>query len=154
MEPRLSSPAGEWFPRPRSSSRSYGPSRRAATSVLPPPTHERKGPELDDILLEVAVGLLWIEHVVERVIKRAQVRIDLVLQRAGQKSQPLTRFYCGTRQDDAVDTLRQQRRNGHRHGQVGFARTRRPDAEHHVVLLDGFEIAALVDTLGLHRAAP
>ena len=40
----------------------------------------------------------------------------------------------------------------HGDGEIGLARSRRTDAEHHVVLLDGLDVAALVDALGLHGA--
>ena len=42
--------------------------------------------------------------------------------------------------------------NGHGDGQIGFACARRAHAEDHVVLLDGLDVAALVERAGLHRA--
>ena len=70
-----------------------------------------------------------------------------------QESQPLPRFHRRTRQNDAVHTLGQQRRDRHRHRKISLPRTRRADSKHHVVLLDSLKIAPLVDTFGLHRAA-
>jgi hypothetical protein len=52
--------------------------------------------------------------------------------------------------NDSRDALGQQIRHGLGHRQVGLARARGPDAEHHVVLIDGFEIPALCDGLGRH----
>ncbi len=118
------------------------------------PAHEGDGSDLDDVLLQIAIHLLRIEHVVERVVQRAQVGIDLVLQRPRQKSQALAGFDRRTRQDDAVHALRQQRRDRHGDGEVSLAGARRADAEDHVVFLDGFQIAALVQALGLDGAAP
>jgi len=60
-------------------------------------------------------------------------------------------FDRGTGQDDAVDSLRQQRRDCHRDREIRLARARRSDAEYHIVLFDGFEIAALIYALGLDR---
>ena len=42
--------------------------------------------------------------------------------------------------------------DSHRYGQIGLARSGRTDAEDHVVLLDGFQVAPLVDALRLNRA--
>ena len=44
-----------------------------------------------------------IHHVVERVVQRTQVRIDLLLQIAGQKAQLLTGLHRRPREDDAAD---------------------------------------------------
>ncbi len=41
--------------------------------------------------------------------------------------------------------LLMQRGDGHGHGEISFAGARRADAEYHVVALDGFQVAALVD---------
>ncbi len=115
-------------------------------------THEGDRRNLNDVLLQKAVDALLVHQVIERVIQRTQIRIDLFLQRSRQKAQALARLDRRPRQDDAAHALGVQRRNGHRHGQIGFARTRRPDAEHHVVLFNGVNIAALVHALGLDLA--
>ena len=81
--------------------------------------------------------------------KRTQVGIDLLLQRSGQESQTLAGFHRGPRQNNAVHLLVQQRGDGHGNRQVRLAGAGRPDAEHHVMALDRFQIAALIRTLGL-----
>ena len=43
------------------------------------------------------------QHVVQRVVERPQVGIDLLLHVAGQEAQPLAGLDRGPRQDDAVD---------------------------------------------------
>ena len=48
------------------------------------------------------------QHVVQRVVERAQVGIDLLAQVAGQEAQPLAGLDRGTRQDDAVDLAAHQ----------------------------------------------
>ncbi len=50
--------------------------------VQSPSAHESDGRDLDDVLLQVAIHLFGIEHVIQGVVQRAQVRINLVLQRA------------------------------------------------------------------------
>ncbi len=49
------------------------------------------------------VDLVAGQHVVQRVVERAQIGIDLFLQVAGQEAQPLARLDRRARQDDAVD---------------------------------------------------
>ena len=87
------------------------------------------------------VGALGVEHVVERVVERPQVRVHLLLQVAGQEAELLARFDRRPRQDDAAHLLGEQERDRLRHRQVGLAGAGRADAEHDVVLLDRVEIA-------------
>ena len=98
------------------------------------------------------LGALDLDHVVERVVQRPQVRVHLLLQIARQESQLLAGFDRRPREDDAAHALRQQKRHGLRHRQVRLAGAGRSDAEDDVVLLDRVEIAPLVD--GLRRDAP
>ena len=65
--------------------------------------------------------LLGVDHVVERVVERAQVRIDLLLERAGQEAEPLAGLDRGARQDDAADLLVEQRAHRERDRQVRLA---------------------------------
>ena len=75
------------------------------------------------------------------------------MQRARQKAETFAGFHRRTRQDDAVHALGQQRGDRHRHREISLPRASGANAEYHVVLFDGFEIAALVAALGLHGAA-
>ncbi len=61
-----------------------------------------------------AVG---IEHVVQRVVERAQVRIDLGHQVARQEPESLTGLDRRSGEDDPLDLLVLQRPHGHRHRQ-------------------------------------
>ena len=54
--------------------------------------HEGDGRDLDDVLLEITVDLLRLQHVVQRVVERAKIGIDLLLQRAGQESRAVRRL--------------------------------------------------------------
>src|SRR5262245_35878836 len=40
------------------------------------PAHERDGCNLDDVLFQITVHSLGIEHVIERVVKRTEIWID------------------------------------------------------------------------------
>src|SRR5581483_915378 len=68
-------------------------------------THKSDGSDLDDILLQIAVNPLGIEHVIQCVIERAQVWIDFLLQSPRQKAKSLAGFNGGAGKDDAVDAF-------------------------------------------------
>ena len=110
--------------------------------------HEGERRDLDGAALEQPLDLLGLEHVVERVVQRPQVRIDLLLQVAGQEAELLARLDRRARQHDAADLLGQQARDRLRHRQVGLAGAGRADAEDDVVLVDGFEVLPLRRRLG------
>ncbi len=91
---------------------------------------------------------LGIHHVVQRVVQRTQIRVDLLAQRAGQKAKALTGFHRGTGQDDPGDLLGLQRLNRLGHRQVGLAGAGRADAEHDGVGVDRVDVVLLVQRLG------
>ena len=96
---------------------------------------------------EMAVDL-YIQHVVQRVVKRLQIRIDLLLQRSRQKTQPLACLNGGSRQDNPADFFFDQCANRHADGKVRLSGTGGPDPENHVVLFDRLEVQLLVERLG------
>ena len=65
--------------------------------------HERERRDLDRPPLHVRVQPLGVEHVVERVEERAQVRVDLRQHVARQEAEPLSGLDRGARQDDPAD---------------------------------------------------
>ncbi len=83
----------------------------------------------------------------ERVVQRAQVRVDLGHQVAGQEAQTLTCFDGGPREDDALDLLALQRLHRHGHREPALARAGRADAERDDVLADGVDVALLAAAL-------
>ncbi len=91
---------------------------------------------------------LGIHHLVERVVQRPQVRVDLVVQRAGQEAEPLPRFDRRSTQDDALDLFTLQRLHGLRHREVRLAGTGRPDAEDDRVVVDRVDVGLLTQSLG------
>ena len=99
--------------------------------------------DLDDAAVHELLDLVGLEHVIERVVKRAQIGQDFLLERAGQETEGLAGLDRGAGQDDAADLLLLQRGHGHGHGEVGLACAGRPDAEDDVVLADGADIVAL-----------
>src|SRR5207248_3056228 len=91
---------------------------------------------------------LRVEHVVQRVVQRAQVRVDFLVQGAGQETQPLPRLDRRPGQDDPVDLLGLQRLHRLGHGQVSLPGAGGPDAEHDRVAIDRIDVALLVQRLG------
>jgi hypothetical protein len=80
--------------------------------------------------VHAALDLLAGHHVVERVVERPQIGVDLLLHVAGQEAQPLAGLDRRARQDDAVDlaALRAWRPR-HGDGEVGLAGAGGADAE-------------------------
>ena len=74
-----------------------------------------------------------VEHVVERVEERPQVRIDLGEHVAGQEAEPLAGLDRRAGEDDAPDLALGERRDRERHRQVGLAGAGRADRERHRV---------------------
>ena len=116
------------------------------------PSHVGERCHLDAAGLHEPRNGLGVHHVVQRVVERAQVRVDLVVERSGQEPQPLPRLDRGPREDDPVDLLGLQRAHGLGHGQVGLAGARGADAEHHGVLVDRVHVGLLVHRLGADGA--
>ena len=91
--------------------------------------HERERRHLDRAALHVGVRLVGLEHVVERVEQRAQVRVDLGEHVARQEPEPLAGLDRGAREDDPRHLALVQRGDRERHREVGLAGAGRADAE-------------------------
>src|SRR5579875_421767 len=123
----------------------------AAVERAPP--HERQGCHLDGAPFEQALGAVGPEQVVERVVERAQVGIDLGHDVPGQEAEALTRLDGGAGEDDAVHLACLEGLDRQGHGQVRLAGAGRPDPEGHHVGGDGIGVALLPGRLGSHGAA-
>ena len=84
----------------------------------------------------------------QRVEQRAQVRVDLRHQVAGQEAEALAGLDGRAGEDDAVDLAALQRGGGHGDGQERLAGAGRADAEGDRVAADRVDVALLVDRLG------
>ena len=89
----------------------------------------------------------------QRIVERAQVRIDLLLQIAGQKAQPLARLDSRAREHDLFHQPRTKRRHRHDDGEVRLSRACRSNAERDGVLADGVEVDALAERFRAHMTA-
>ena len=94
--------------------------------------HEGDGRDLDLAAGDAAFHLFGRHAVVERVVERAQVRVDLVLHVAGQEAQLLARFHRRAREDQALHGAGHQLAYRLRHREVGLAGARRAEREDHV----------------------
>ena len=107
------------------------------------PAHEGERRDLDDAGVEVALDLLGRKHVVERVVERPEIGIDLVAHIAGQEAQPLARLDGRARENDALDHAALKAGGGKGDGEIGLAGAGRADAEDEIRLLDGADVGAL-----------
>eukprot|EP01022_Parablepharisma_sp_SALTPOND_P035640 TRINITY_DN959_c0_g7_i1.p1 TRINITY_DN959_c0_g7~~TRINITY_DN959_c0_g7_i1.p1 ORF type:complete len:661 (+),score=231.75 TRINITY_DN959_c0_g7_i1:1723-3705(+) len=100
--------------------------------------------DLDGLLFEELLGAVEAQQVVQGVIERAQVGIDLLRQVAWQEAQAFASFHGRAREHDALHGVALQRIDRAGYRQVGLAGTGGADAEGDVVLQDGIEVLALV----------
>ena len=113
--------------------------------------HEGQRRHFDHALLHQPPGRVA-QHIEQRVIKRAQIGIDLLFQVAGQKAQPLARFQRRARQDQPVDPLFMQHMGGKGGRQIGLAGAGGADAEHQRALAHHLQIGGLGGRARPHRA--
>ena len=97
------------------------------------PAHERERRNLDLARFEAFQHRVGRQHIVERVVKRTQVRVDFFLDVAGQETEALAGFDCRAGQYDAVDLARQIHRNRDGDGDIGLSGSRRAEAEDQLV---------------------
>ena len=111
--------------------------------VQGPATHEGERRDFDHLLLDQTLHTLHVEHVVEGVVERPKVRVDLCHQIARQESESFASLDCWAGQNDALNLFCLKCSNRHRHCQPRFARTRRTDTKRDDVLRDGVDISLL-----------
>ena len=95
--------------------------------------HEGKRGYLYGVGLHVFLELHLGYHVFERIVKGAQVWIDLVLHVAGEETEFLARLHGRAREEDAAALTVFERGHGERDGDVGLARTGGTEGEGKVV---------------------
>src|SRR5215204_3865018 len=111
------------------------------------PTHEGERRDLDDALLHVRGEAVGVEHVVQRVEERPQVRVDLFQHRPREVAEALAGLDGGTREDDPSDLPVREGRDREGHGQVRLAGPGRADSERDGALADRVDVALLGDRL-------
>jgi hypothetical protein len=91
------------------------------------------------------------DHLVERVVHRPQVRVDLLRQVAGQEAEPLARLDRRPHQHDAAHRVALQRLDGAGDREIGLAGAGRADAEGQVMVADVAQVLRLVRAAAAHR---
>lgn len=114
--------------------------------------HESQRRDLDFAGLQRAFDDARVHQVVQRVVDRAQVRVDFFTEVAGQEAEPLAGFDRGPGQDDAIDFLALEQLRGLRHREPGLAGAGGSDAEHQLVLLQRADVGILCGGARPHRA--
>ena len=118
-----------------------------------PPAHERERRDLDHAGLKAAFDHPPVHEVVERVIDRAQVGIDLVAHVAGQEAEPLAGLDRGARQHQPLDQTLLEERDGMADRKPGLAGAGGTFGEHQLMLAQRSEIVILGGAAGANDAA-
>ena len=116
-------------------------------------THECERRDFDNAAFDEFAGAFHVCHIEQRVVERANVGVDLLGERARQKAQVLACLDHRAREDDTIDFLALERGHRHSHGQIGFARARRANAECHGVLANRVDITLLACGFRTNRTA-
>ena len=90
-------------------------------------------------------------HLEQRVVERAHVRVDLLVQRARQEPEALPRLDGGPREDQPRDLTFLERPHGDRHREVGLAGAGRTDRERDGASPDRVDEPLLPDRLRRDR---
>ena len=117
------------------------------------PAHERQRGHLDHLPLEEALHRIGVEHVVQRVVQRAEVRVDLRHQVTWKEAQPLPRLDRWPSEDDPLHLLGLQRLDGHRHRKPRLSGPCGSQTEGDHVLGDRVDVALLPGGLRLDLTA-
>src|SRR5439155_607286 len=99
--------------------------------------------EFDRAALEELPGLVETQKVVERVVERAQVGIDLLSKISREEPKAFARLDRGPHQHDALHGIALQRVHRARDGEIGLAGARGTDRESDVVLEDILDVLSL-----------
>ena len=112
--------------------------------VQRPAAHVGERRDFDDLAFDELVDFLETEQFVQRVVERAQIRVDLLREIPRQEAELLAGFHGRPHQQNARDRLRLQRAHRTRHREVRLAGAGRADAETDVVHPDGRQVLALI----------
>ena len=91
--------------------------------------HVGEGGNLDDAFFGQAANILGVEHIVERVVERAEIGEDFFAEIAGEETEGLAGFDGGTGENDALDFVFEERGDGGGHREVGLTGAGGADAK-------------------------
>ena len=110
--------------------------------------HIGKGRHLNGAALLVLLEGFRTQHIIQRIVKRAKVGGNLILQISRQKAQALPCLNSGAGQNDPIHRSLTKSGNRCRHSQIGLARTGRANANGDRIGLDRPHIALLTNGFG------
>src|SRR5829696_8949524 len=119
--------------------------------VQGPASHKCQWCYLDYTSLQVRLELPWVHHLVERVVQRPEVRVDLGHHVTWQIPERLAGLDRRPGEYDPGDLTPVEGLDGQGHSQIRLARPRRPNAEDDLMLANSISIGFLV--AGLRRDA-
>ena len=117
------------------------------------PAHEGQWGHFNRLALERFLHLLKAHQVVQRVVERAQVGVNFLVQVARQKAQALAGFYRWAGQHNALHGAALQSVYRHGYRQIRFARAGRANAKGNVVAGNLVQVGGLVQGARLQVAA-
>ena len=105
--------------------------------------HESERRDFDLAALQRALDDARVHQVIERVVDRAQIRIDLLAHVAGQEAEPLAGLDRRPRQHDAIDVLALEQLHGVGDRKPGLAGAGRAGGEHQRMALERPHVSVL-----------
>ena len=115
--------------------------------------HEGERRHLDDVALHEARHAIEAHHFVQRVVHRAQVRIDLLRHIPGEKPEALAGLHRRPHQDQPAHPVRLQRLHRAGDREIGLAGAGGAYAEGQIARADVVEVIALVGAARAYAAA-
>ena len=116
-------------------------------------THEGERRHLDGPPLDHFASAVEVHHVVERIVERPQIGVDLLGQVAREETELLASLDGRAGEYDATHFMFHQLGQSDGHGQIRFTRTSWTYPKDNVKAADGVDVGLLRDTLGRNRAA-
>ena len=117
------------------------------------PAHEGERRDFNHAGLHPALDHARVHEVMQPVVDRAQIGIDLFAHVAGQKAKALASFDGGARQDQALDHALFQQRHRMTDREPGLACASGTFGENQLMALQRAQIEILRSVAGAHRAA-
>ena len=110
--------------------------------------HEGERGDLDGIRFHILLQFDGGEHILESVIERAQVWVDLILHVAGEESEFLASLDSRSGEDDAFALTVFQGRHGEGDSDIRLSGSGGAESEREVVLVEGFHHFRLIGVAG------
>ena len=118
-----------------------------------PASHEGKRSNLDRVGIHIFLELHRGNHILEGVVKRLEIRVDLIFHVAGEEAEFLAGLDGGAGEDKSAAFLVFQGSDSEGDCDVGFSRSGGAEGKRKVVFAEGFHHFSLIGVAGGDRAA-